>query len=295
MVEQALLSAPHDPTEFFTSGWVDSQIWARLELRHGDVVVATYPRSGTTWMQQILATLLHPGRGDSDLGVFSPWVESPRPETVRLMHIDRLASPRILKSHMPFNGLRYRAEARYVCVLRDGRDVARSHYDLFHLGWLRRNATSEEPILEPDAYFREWLSGGRALLPYFDHVSSWWAQRGQPNVLLVHYADLKRDLAGQMEVLAEFLEHPLSRLEIARRAESCSFAHMKANAGSLLAMQERAIPGASRGMINVGESGRWNGWISPLEADRYEEMALKALGPAASEWLANGSGQPTSA
>ena len=40
----------------------------------------------------------------------------------------------------------------------------------------------------------------------FFHVeNSFWDAKDDPNVLLVHYADLKRDRAGEMRRIADFL------------------------------------------------------------------------------------------
>jgi aryl sulfotransferase len=272
---------------------MDSRIWVRLTLKPEDVVISTFPRSGTTWMQQILAKLLHGERGDCDLGLLCPWVESPFPEAARLANIAKLASPRVFKSHMPFNGLKFCSEARYVYVARDGRDVALSHYALFHLGRIRRLGGMQP--LDIDPYFREWLDGRRTQLSYFDHVRSWWAQREAPNVLLMRYADLKADLIGQMARICEFLELEMDLDQLAAHAAHCSFAHMKANAQTLLATHERAIPGAANGMIHLGETGRWKALISAENSALYEARAAAALGADCAAWLEGQANEPAPA
>ncbi len=45
----------------------DSTIWNDFQFRDDDIIIATYAKSGTTWMQQIIAQLLFDG--DSDLAV----------------------------------------------------------------------------------------------------------------------------------------------------------------------------------------------------------------------------------
>jgi aryl sulfotransferase len=53
----------------------DSTIWNDLRFRDDDIIIATYAKSGTTWVQQIVGQLLF--RGDPDLEVveMSPWLD----------------------------------------------------------------------------------------------------------------------------------------------------------------------------------------------------------------------------
>lgn len=61
----------------FCKAEVLEDIINRAELRAGDIVIATYPKCGTTWMQQILLTLLAGGDGSKtrDPMKLSPWPE----------------------------------------------------------------------------------------------------------------------------------------------------------------------------------------------------------------------------
>ena len=53
----------------------DSTIWNDLQVRDDDIVIATYAKAGTTWMQQIIAQLLFDGEPDLSVAEMSPWMD----------------------------------------------------------------------------------------------------------------------------------------------------------------------------------------------------------------------------
>lgn len=50
---------------------------------------------------------------------------------------------------------------------------------------------------------------GHPFWPFWENVRSWWAARHLPNVLFVHFANLKRDMPREMRRIAEFLDVPV--------------------------------------------------------------------------------------
>ena len=89
------------------------------------------------------------------------------------------------------------------------------------------------PPADPDLrrYFLNWLEkDGEPFWPFWDNVRSWWAIKHRPNVMLVHYQDLKRDLVGEMLRIAEFLDIDVNAACFPAMVEHCSFDWMKANA-----------------------------------------------------------------
>ena len=62
---------------------------------------------------------------------------------------------------------------------------------------------------------------------YFGYVKKWWSHRDDPNVLLLHYSDVRRDLRGHVAKIARFLNVVLNEEELDRVTERCSIEHMK--------------------------------------------------------------------
>src|SRR5690349_8884846 len=63
-LELELMTAPLSwprKTRELRNHHLDSSIWNHFRYRPGDVIIASYPKSGTTWTQQIVGQLLSSG------------------------------------------------------------------------------------------------------------------------------------------------------------------------------------------------------------------------------------------
>ena len=113
---------------------MDSTRWNYLAFRDGDIVVATYGKTGTTWTQQIVGQLVHQGE-DSSLFEASPWVDFRiAPLEIVLEGLAAQKHRRFMKTHLPLDALVFSPKARYLYVVRDGRDVAWSMFN-HHAGF----------------------------------------------------------------------------------------------------------------------------------------------------------------
>jgi hypothetical protein len=50
-----------------------------------------------------------------------------------------------------------------------------------------------------------WTTTANQMGSYWRHIQSWWEIRDRPNVLLVHFNNLKADIAGEIRHIADFL------------------------------------------------------------------------------------------
>lgn len=267
--------------------WMDTTAWRQLRLRNDDIIIGTFPRSGTTWMQQIVSQLLAPRTYDLDIWRRSLWMEQKAPNEKKLKAADQLTGRRFFKSHAPFDVLPYAASVRYINVARDGRDVAWSQYAIFHVAPQVAQGVSTAK-LDPRSFFLEWLEMSGGELNFFSHIRSWWDARQLSNVKLIHYLDLKKNLFDRIPDIAAFLDLDASQLPLHEIAERSSFNYMKLNARKILAGQEVRLPGASRHMIFKGENERWRSHLTPNDCKRYEQIAERELGIECAQWLATG-------
>jgi aryl sulfotransferase len=198
------------------------------------------------------------------------------------------------------DALVFSPRAKYIYVGRDGRDILWSLYN-HHVkandGFYEAlNDTPglvgpriERTSLDVVSYFRQWLEkDGYPFWSLWENVRSWWQIRNLPNVKLVHFSDLKRDLPGQMRGIASFLEVTIDEANWPGILEHCSFDYMKRNADKYSPMHGEMWEGGAKTFINKGTNGRWRDLLSPDDVAAYEARALRELGPECANWLANG-------
>jgi aryl sulfotransferase len=281
----------------------DSTIWNELQFRDDDIIIATYAKSGTTWVQQIVAQLLF--RGDPDLQVaeMSPWLDlRVPPKAVKLPLVEAQTHRRFLKTHLPVDALVFSPKAKYLYIGRDGRDVVWSmynhHANANETWYAALNDTPGRvgpPIERPPAdirqYWRDWMDrDGHPFWPFWENVRSWWELRTLPNVMLVHFTDLKRDMPSQMRRIAAFLDIAIDESRWETILECCSFDWMKRNATKSVPLGGAFWDAGAQVFIHKGVNGRWADVLAPEEASEYEARAVAELGAECARWLANGEG-----
>ncbi len=281
----------------------DSTIWNDFKFRDDDIIIATYAKSGTTWMQQIVAQMLFNGDPDLAVAEMSPWLDLRiPPKAVKLPQVEAQTHRRILKTHLPVDALVYLPKAKYIYIGRDGRDVVWSmynHHANANQAWYAAlNDTPGRvgpPIAPPPAdirqYWHEWMDkDGHPFWPFWENIRAWWQIRALPNVLFVHFSDLKRDMPGEMRRIARFLDIPVDEARWPEILEYCSFDWMKKNAAKSVPLGGAFWDGGAEVFINKGVNGRWADTLTADEAAAYEARAASELGSECARWLASGHG-----
>jgi aryl sulfotransferase len=107
---------PHKTRELHNHHF-DSTIWNRFKFRDGDIVIATYAKSGTTWVQQIVSQLIFNGAEDLPVAEMSPWLNlRVPPKEVKLAAIEAQTHRRFIKTHLPVDALVSSPRAKYIYV-----------------------------------------------------------------------------------------------------------------------------------------------------------------------------------
>lgn len=295
------MNATPEKTRDIQNHHIDSTIWDKFSFRDDDIVIATYAKSGTTWMQQIVSQIIFGGKEDLPVADMSPWVDLrvPPPE-VKLPMIEAQTHRRFLKTHLPVDALVFSEKAKYIYIGRDGRDIVWSLYNHHVNGneaWYdalnntpgRVGPPLAPPIGEPPTYFENWLENdGAPFWSFWENVRSWWAVRDLPNIKLVHFAKLKADMEGQISEIAEFIGVDVDDETMVDVLEHCSFDYMKSNAEQAVPLGGAFWEGGAKTFIHKGANGRWKSDLPQGLSQRYEQMAREQLGDACANWIESG-------
>jgi aryl sulfotransferase len=281
----------------------DSTRWNGFAFRDDDVVIATWGKSGTTWMQQIVGQLVlgaPEGVGALDE---SPWLDMrilPLEEVLGGLEAQR--HRRFIKTHLPVDALVFSPRAKYVYVGRDARDVVWSAYN--HQASFTQNALDAfnnmpgrvgEPLIHPPCdvrdYYLYFLEHGEMpgfpLSPFWKHVQGWWDLRDLPNVLLVHFNDLKADMRQEIQRVAEFLDVEPEESQWPGILKHCSFDYMRQELAKH-ELLDQFFNGGGNAFIHRGTNGRWRDVLSAEEISRCDDVAAQTLTPDCAHWLKTG-------
>ncbi|MCP2731108.1 sulfotransferase domain-containing protein [Symplocastrum sp. BBK-W-15] len=289
--------------QYLPPAW-SSAIFAQFDWKAGDVVISSAAKQGTTWMQNIVHQLRT--GGDADFEDINE--ECPRPEFVEYPgqedreRLERWENGvfkkypfRAIKTHAVPPKLPFEPQVKYIIPVRNGKDSLVSFY------YYRNNTTEEfrelwggRPFPFPsfdvffDCYLHQWRS-------YWNCINAWLPYRHSENVLFIHYADLKRDLEGNLNRIANFLDLEISSGQWLSIIEKCGFQWMRDNSHKF---ESRVIPLNipilnKGGMIRKGKVGDYRDLFTPEQEIEWDTLHQEMLpDEAIRNWCDNGGKLP---
>ncbi|XP_077117700.1 sulfotransferase 2B1-like [Ranitomeya variabilis] len=198
-----------------------------FQVRDDDIYNITYPKSGTTWMVEILSLIQKNGDPTWSNTVLNwervPWIEE-------MDYAEKLQQseehPRLITSHLhrhmfmkSFNG----SKAKIIYTIRDPKDAAVS---LYHFSKMSTYFKDPENM---DDFLKEFLTGNIPYGSWFNHVKGWMALLGKDNFMFQTYEDLQKDLRGSVIKICKFLGKDLDDEAVDSVVKNASFKNMKQN------------------------------------------------------------------
>jgi aryl sulfotransferase len=308
-----MLELTQAPTRSFRTALMDSSRWDRYAPRADDIIVATYPKCGTTWTQRIVDLLVFQSPAPREFFASSPWLDATffAPLEVDLANLEGQTHRRFIKTHMPIDAVPVYQGVKMIHTARDGRDACISMHNhmlgmlpevgermaLSNGGDPRLAPRGRETTADPRDFFLGWMEAAEAEevegygidLPFCEFENTYWARRHEPWLLFVHYNDLKADLVGQMGRISEFLDIETPPGLLAELATAATFESMKRHGEELMPQLRMSFDHGAERFINKGVNGRWKDFLTESDLARYDALVARKLSPAMARWIEHGS------
>ncbi len=266
-------------------------VWYRhCGLNPNDAFVASYPRSGSTWLRFLLLELLTraDGAGFENVNQMIPDVGGQRASPPLLANGGRL-----IKTHEA-----YRSEyGKAVYLVRDVRDVVISEFEY---------ENANERISETfDAFVMLSLKGRvNGYGSWQHHVASWIDSRlaVDGRLLVIKFEHMKAHTEETLAEILEFLGVSRDRAAIRQAIANNNLQRMKEKedrSPQTSAYSRESGNGDRKRFIRSGSTGGWRSRLTPAQVQLIERQAglglarvgysLEAAGSAAGELLSSAS------
>ncbi|XP_062616332.1 sulfotransferase 1 family member D1-like [Saccostrea cucullata] len=247
---------------------------ANFKVQESDVLISTYPKSGTHWVREIVSMLL---RGKAEY-TYEPMYSLDFYES---SYLDKLPSPRILQSHLPYRYLpkELKKHGRIIHVSRNPKDTAVSLYNMIKkLTFMYSSFTGSFHALLHCIFFSDKFAFGN----WFDFVKEWERTMRQENrgcrILHLHFEDLKKDLKSNVRKIADLLELNYEDEFINLVAEKCTFKNMKnGKESNPQPYWQDCTHDGKMPIFRKGDVGDWKNWFSEKDNEKFDKEYARQM------------------
>lgn len=238
-------------------------------LRNDDTFIIGFPKSGTTWIEELAWQITHNMNFDQAEALF---------HFVRVIWMDRgfsqgilneMESPRCFKSHSPIKFLPndFNKRSKVVYVIRNPKDVVVSTY--FFLKSMKENIFTGTLDDMVDLF----VEGKTLFGPWWEHLNQY---ENLENVHIIHYEELLENPIEIIKGLCKYLGKELSEEDIKKLLAFTSFDNMKKMPSMDMKMMEHMFTN-DLVFFNKGQIGNWKNHLTEEQSKKIDEMVKTKL------------------
>ncbi|XP_043448115.1 amine sulfotransferase-like [Prionailurus bengalensis] len=244
-------------------------------IRESDVFIITYPKSGTSWFQQLLSLIYfeehRKGIGNLETVDRVPFFEY----NFRKMDFVERPSPRLFATHLPYylvpRGLKNK-KAKIIYIYRNPKDVMCSYFHFSKNVTLQVTSSFEE-------FMEQFLEGKVLGSLWFDHIKGWYEHKSLFNIQFLMYEEVKKDLKGSLSKVCKFLGKELSEEEMDSIVRQATFQNMKydprANYKNII--KTRYGLEAKGHFLRKGTIGDWKNHMTVEQNERFDKIFQRKM------------------
>ncbi|GAV01477.1 hypothetical protein RvY_12183 [Ramazzottius varieornatus] len=211
---------------------------AKLECTKDDIILCTFPKSGTIWVEAIGSSILRAKEGqpidESAADARRDWLFI---DISFRIHDDKypidlaeeLPHPRMLRTHMSYELLPASARANKTKLIFVHRNIKDTIVSMFSMYGNMKNLSCAHPVKSLEHFAEGFMQDKVHHAPYFHMFKSYWEHRHEPNVHYVSYEQLHEDAPAEIKRLADFMGKPLTEQQAQQIAHYTSFQNMSKN------------------------------------------------------------------
>ncbi|XP_060590853.1 sulfotransferase 2A1-like [Ruditapes philippinarum] len=245
-----------------------------LQYKSGDVMICSYPKTGTHWTANLIYFLQHPDGPLEDKVSHGGWLidlygikDSEKDENRRLL-TSHLHPKRLPRDHFANGG-------KTILVFRNPKDSAVSMYYM-----MRKQKVVGDFNISWDKFLSYWLEGKILFGSYFDYYNKWQAElktNSKMDVLIVQYENLKKNSLHEVRRIQNYLGTNHSDERLQEVINRCSIDYLRNDVESGKVETSLKDDKGKSVLYRKGIIGDWKNHFTVAQNEEFEKITNEKM------------------